>query len=573
MHIWIKQTLVSCALGLALWLLWGFWLLDLGLSVLLSVLLIALAAVLSSANYQLYQQRQKAQPVFDEQLLPAQGFQGTLVLVCGLEQPLADSYRELQAGWYLSVADNESFLQTVHWLAEQRPELLSRVAIMLPVLPEQLTDQDALLESVFAWRRAIAQASRYMAYQPEMWCVLYLNPLHSAQPAVAQSKAPFWFSAKTGQAIQVAEGHTSLGTLDGWLDRHAHETYPLPLMVNLEHALQWLQHTYLPLWQLPQAGTPSLSLQAVAVHFAPVLALPNNLWQAYLAQRTGLVSTVHVTAAAVLPFPAILLSRKVSRLSLTVMEKTAAQFAGIVAVFLLLAMLASFNHNQRLIQHAQNDLVLFRGLSGEPVEPKLAAQKQLRASVQQLTRWEREGIPTAYSVALYQGGRLLPPLQSALSEWAPPAAPAPIIQRVDNAVTLDSLALFDVGQFSLKPQANKVLVSALLDVKAKPGWLIVISGHTDSTGSPQANQRLSQQRAESVRDWMLATSDLSANCFAVQGFGDTRPVADNNSEEGRGKNRRVEIRLLPQADACQEVNIKSTSSFTKDDVLSLQMEK
>ena len=573
MHIWIKQTLVSCALGLALWLLWGFWLLDLGLSVLLSVLLIALAAVLSSANYQLYQQRQKAQPAFDEQLLPGQGFQGTLVLVCGLEQPLADSYRELQAGWYLSVADNESFLQTVHWLAEQRPELLSRVAIMLPVLPEQLTDQDALLESVFAWRRAIAQASRYMAYQPEMWCVLYLNPLHSAQPAVAQSKAPLWFSAKTEQAIQVAEGHTSLGTLDGWLDRHAHETYPLPLMVNLEHALQWLQYTYLPLWQLPQAGTPALSLQAVAVHFAPVLALPNNLWQAYLAQRTGLVSTVHVTAAAVLPFPAILLSRKVSRLSLTVMEKTAAQFAGIVAVFLLLAMLASFNHNQRLIQHAQNDLVLFRGLSGEPVEPKLAAQKQLRASVQQLTRWEREGIPTAYSVALYQGGRLLPPLQSALSEWAPPAAPAPIIQRVDNAVTLDSLALFDVGQFSLKPQANKVLVSALLDVKAKPGWLIVISGHTDSTGSPQANQRLSQQRAESVRDWMLATSDLSANCFAVQGFGDTRPVADNNSEEGRGKNRRVEIRLLPQADACQEVNIKSTSSFTKDDVLSLQMEK
>ncbi|MFA5701752.1 MAG: hypothetical protein WC913_10790, partial [Desulfuromonas sp.] len=134
MHIWIKQSLVFCALGLALWLLWGFWLLDLGLSVLLSVLLVALAAVLSSANYQLYQQRQKAQPAFDEQLLPAQGFQGTLVLVCGLEQPLADSYRELQAGWYLSVADNENFLQTVHWLAEQRPELLSRVAIMLAVL-------------------------------------------------------------------------------------------------------------------------------------------------------------------------------------------------------------------------------------------------------------------------------------------------------------------------------------------------------------------------------------------------------------------------------------------------------
>ncbi|HHT0450428.1 TPA: OmpA family protein, partial [Klebsiella michiganensis] len=84
-----------------------------------------------------------------------------------------------------------------------------------------------------------------------------------------------------------------------------------------------------------------------------------------------------------------------------------------------------------------------------------------------------------------------------------------------------------------------------------PGWLIVVAGHTDSTGDDQSNQVLSLKRAESVRDWMRDTGDVPESCFAVQGYGESRPVATNDTPEGRALNRRVEISLVPQANACQ----------------------
>ncbi|MBT1810927.1 OmpA family protein, partial [Enterobacter hormaechei subsp. xiangfangensis] len=76
-------------------------------------------------------------------------------------------------------------------------------------------------------------------------------------------------------------------------------------------------------------------------------------------------------------------------------------------------------------------------------------------------------------------------------------------------------------------------------IKAKPGWLIVVAGHTDSTGDDQSNQVLSLKRAESVRDWMRDTGDVPESCFAVQGYGESRPVATNDTAEGRALNRRV----------------------------------
>lgn len=62
---------------------------------------------------------------------------------------------------------------------------------------------------------------------------------------------------------------------------------------------------------------------------------------------------------------------------------------------------------------------------------------------------------------------------------------------------------------------------------------------------------LSLKRAESVRDWMRDTGDVPESCFAVQGYGESRPVATNDTAEGRALNRRVEISSVPQANACQ----------------------
>jgi outer membrane protein OmpA-like peptidoglycan-associated protein len=94
------------------------------------------------------------------------------------------------------------------------------------------------------------------------------------------------------------------------------------------------------------------------------------------------------------------------------------------------------------------------------------------------------------------------------------------------------MSLFDSGKSVLKAGSTKMLVNSLVGIKAKPGWLIVVSGHTDNTGNPQLNQTLSLKRAEAVRNWMRDTGDVPESCFAVQGYGESRPVATNDTRKG-----------------------------------------
>lgn len=100
--------------------------------------------------------------------------------------------------------------------------------------------------------------------------------------------------------------------------------------------------------------------------------------------------------------------------------------------------------------------------------------------------------------------------------------------------------LFASGRSTLRPRAREVLsrVAGILLVTPEIG--LSIEGHTDSTGSEDLNLRLSERRALAVADY-LAESGVSAEIMAIVGFGETQPIADNNSPAGRQKNRRVEI--------------------------------
>ena len=185
--------------------------------------------------------------------------------------------------------------------------------------------------------------------------------------------------------------------------------------------------------------------------------------------------------------------------------------------------------------------------------PKAEAVKGLRQDGALLDAWSRNGEPLNMSLGLYQGGHLRMPVLEAIRSYVPPPPPKPQPKPkpVPKIVRLDSMSLFDSGKSDLKAGSTKMLVTSLVGIKAKPGWLIVVSGHTDNIGNPQLNQTLSLSRAEAVRNWMRDTGDVPESCFAVQGYGESRPVATNDTPEGRALNRRVEISLVPQADACQ----------------------
>ncbi|WP_313294850.1 OmpA family protein [Pseudomonas sp.] len=113
--------------------------------------------------------------------------------------------------------------------------------------------------------------------------------------------------------------------------------------------------------------------------------------------------------------------------------------------------------------------------------------------------------------------------------------------------------MFDPGSAELKPGSTKLLINALVGIKAQPGWLIVISGHADAQGDAARNLDLSRARASAVRDWMQRMGDIPDSCFAVQGVAASQPLGSNDTLNGRAENRRVDIRLVPQRDACGEV--------------------
>jgi len=126
----------------------------------------------------------------------------------------------------------------------------------------------------------------------------------------------------------------------------------------------------------------------------------------------------------------------------------------------------------------------------------------------------------------------------------PDSAPALQVRESDTEiqVQLGAEVLFDTGAFVLKPAATSALEALAALLAKHPTSTLVIEGHTDSVGSPQANQVLSENRANAVRQW-LAAHGIAAARITTKGFGPSAPVATNETAEGRQKNRRVDVRV------------------------------
>jgi len=100
--------------------------------------------------------------------------------------------------------------------------------------------------------------------------------------------------------------------------------------------------------------------------------------------------------------------------------------------------------------------------------------------------------------------------------------------------------LFDFNKATLQPVSDGILQQVAGLLKANPTLKVEVQGHTDNVGGDAYNQTLSEARAKSVMAWLVAHG-ISADRMTAKGYGKTRPVADNGTDEGRAKNRRVEI--------------------------------
>src|SRR5205085_4393535 len=119
--------------------------------------------------------------------------------------------------------------------------------------------------------------------------------------------------------------------------------------------------------------------------------------------------------------------------------------------------------------------------------------------------------------------------------------------------------LFETGSVLLKsPDSFQQLDAAgrafkkALEVGKAGKWVIEIAGYTDNVGSPESNLKLSKERAEAVRQYLLGTYALPPQVVTAQGYGEKQPIASNDTPDGREKNRRVVFKVTAKTASEQQ---------------------
>ncbi|KAA9355375.1 OmpA family protein [Larkinella humicola] len=132
-------------------------------------------------------------------------------------------------------------------------------------------------------------------------------------------------------------------------------------------------------------------------------------------------------------------------------------------------------------------------------------------------------------------------------EAKPAIAAAPVNTDLATLTTGKTVTLnnvyFDQSSYLLRPESYTQLNQLMALLKSRPGLRIEISGHTDNVGDPRLNLALSENRARVITTYLI-TNGIPENRLRFKGYGQTKPIAANDTEENKRKNRRVEVRLL-----------------------------
>ena len=141
----------------------------------------------------------------------------------------------------------------------------------------------------------------------------------------------------------------------------------------------------------------------------------------------------------------------------------------------------------------------------------------------------------------YEFREAAPPPPAPVVAQAPPPPPPPTPRPTAKRLVLRGVN-FDFDKSNIRADARPVLDEAIATLKAEGGVAVIAEGHTDSKGTDAYNQRLSERRAKSVKDY-LVRGGIPASRIRTVGYGESRPVASNDTEDGRAQNRRVELRI------------------------------
>ncbi|RAR50060.1 OmpA family protein [Paraburkholderia unamae] len=455
------------------------------------------------------------------------------------------------------------------WLRVDRPQDLARMAMAVRqwrdgrapdgvvhcVSPARYTDEDVLTQALRVVRQATADAARMLGSRAlpgyvAVYQRLTTEGVFGSIKALVQAQVttphtdlltPQWYGVSSasrlidarhfGDVIRAAENEA----------RSAADTrVPAARAAALASMIGWTQRVVIhALADQRQPATPWALYGVGWIDCGPASG-PGRPWETDVHRQTQVARAPGAGSPMPWPLPQPLIRAMPQRHWISPRIVALVHALALLACAAAVAFFFSTRHNQTLLTRIGGDLARYSMIPPEHDDARRDALQALVSDRDELERYARIGTPLPLSFGLYRGARLIPPLNDAIASYQPPPPPPQI-------VTLDSMSLFDSGRAQLKDGSTRVMVGALEMIKAHPGKRILVAGYTDSVGDPDSNLKLSTARAEAVRDWLVEVSGIPTTQFAIQGYGDTRPLADNNTEAGRARNRRVEITLVPDA--------------------------
>ena len=484
--------------------------------------------------------------------LPEATYRQPVVLVCGdlpLTWPQSSPVLTVTQGCWIRVEDHQDLEQVARQVLWLRPDWGRQLSVMVSVCPQKHADSERLTSRLLALRWQISQLRKETGHSVP----LVLN----GQVGSAMTNDVLWQAAIAGEGMRVWRESSAPSSIAAWVTTGGSPAMQQQVLMN--SLMGWFHKHVKAVFMDENPDVPVIAPVAVLWGMGPILAgsLATSVWTAWLSRHTAMQRVtgwqpVGTDSTIISPFPDFILPLLPEGSGLTSQARTWRCVLSLFTLAAIAALLSSGWNNRQLLHRVSFDIARYDSISMDNYDQKASAVAILRADAVLLDDLARNGVPARLGLGLYQGERLRMPVLEAIRSYVPPPPkPQPKPKPVPKIVRLDSMSLFDSGKFVLKAGSTKMLVNSLVGIKAKPGWLIVVSGHTDNTGNPQLNQMLSLKRAEAVRNWMRDTGDVPESCFAVQGYGESRPVATNDTPEGRALNRRVEISLVPQANACQ----------------------
>jgi outer membrane protein OmpA-like peptidoglycan-associated protein len=445
------------------------------------------------------------------------------------------------------------------------PDMIGRVGIFLALTPELEDKQGLFIAKLQAFRQSWADTCRIAKYQLPVYLSTHIglnNLIYDEQNPLPVS----WFQLVDHKLFLLDR---YLSPLNNWVNDiktpSSERERRLRLRPLLNETQSWIEQVVLSTLIDPKQPIAKCKPTGIAIYPINQSIVNNNIMQKqWESITTLLLPNNHKIEDNVSP-PDSLIKFMPIAYPFSPIATMVCGLITITSIFIMGCLGASFWNNIKLSDQIQNDIRHYHLISMDSYEEKRQALELLKDDRTMLNQYLAQGEPIRLGMGLYHGQQLLEPLNVSMSDYvAKPPEPEKIIikeekvimKEVPPVIRLDSLALFESGQSSLKSDSTKILVNALVEMKKQinanhgTGWLILVAGHTDSTGDENKNIQLSLERATAVRNWIVKASDIPETCFAIQGYGAKKPLVSNDTLEGRAQNRRVEISLVPQMSNC-----------------------